>query len=354
MPALRATLIYWPNRNGNFGHVSIRVLGTNQDGEVKTFYISWAMGNDEHWDQKLHNIKPITFELPLIERDVDEFAKKYRASPYSKTNSPTYDDPYNFLTHNCSHSVLKMLYFAGYLKTDPVLSFGLRPAAVADLGFQIAFDHYQERMNLFKHLPEPAEKCDSLIGELIAALKTCRSYKLTRLLDNSTVDIDAALAALQKLKEEPFTTEIDILEKVIKMAAPLADFHGANRVFRAFIACFPQEVIYKASLKVTISELGTQTGETINEAKAELQRHVDAEISADNIDQYRNQSIQAINKVKKELEKNSLWSKAMDFCRSLILNVRNTLAEHFSLFKKPAAPEIVNATHSLLRSKRTR
>lgn len=116
-PNIRVRIFYWPNKNAQFGHIAIEVEDIDTK---KNEYISWAMGNSMIVDLSKHQIDPLILTADF-HGDYEDFVREYRETMYSKVPDKVYDKSgfseeyknykrqYNIVTHNCTHSVCKIL-----------------------------------------------------------------------------------------------------------------------------------------------------------------------------------------------------------------------------------------------------
>ena len=112
--AAHIELLYWDNKNLGFGHVATVVHGGGASAEP-LFYISYAMGNHYATDRDKHGKDPVRLQFPgRTPEQLAAFERWYTSSGYGDTESPSYGQDYNILTHNCAHAILEVLSAFGY------------------------------------------------------------------------------------------------------------------------------------------------------------------------------------------------------------------------------------------------
>lgn len=367
--SLTATISYWPNKNFNFGHVSIEVQGYHeQEKIIKTFYVSWARGNNPDYDEKYHGRSPLKITLPLNQAKIEDFEQKFKASPYYlsddlikfahevhttlpmktiKQKLAEYEQyclPYSFDTHNCAHSVLDVLHYAGYLEVAPPHIRRLKPYTLAEEVVRIGLQQYKKNIELAKEMKAP-EKFDRLCKELITALEGYKFFKLKNRIFTSTSYIDAAIKNLGEMK---YANETEFLQEIIKVAASYPQ-PAVKEIFHVLIDSFPEKLKYHVAIQLTVDELKIKEKELKGAELTELQdtRSTLEQFLVDSPkkskEQAKNNPLVTIKKAKTLLERSSLMSKIVEFCASILSRISVSKTEHFSLFnaKKRKSLEIL-------------
>lgn len=366
--SLTATISYWPNKNFNFGHVSIEVQGYDeQEKRVKTFYVSWARGNKPDYDVKYHGRNPLKITLPLNQTKIKDFEQNFKASPYylsddlikfaheERTTLPIkkikeklaqyaqYCSPYSYATNNCAHAVLEVLHYAGYLKAAPSHISRLKPYTLAEDVVRIGLEQYKKNIELAKEMKAP-EKFDRLYKELITALEGYKFFKLKNRIFTSTSYIDAAIKNLGEMR---YANETEFLQEIIKVAASYPQ-PAVKEIFHVLIDSFPDKLKYHVAIQLTVDELKIKEKELKGAELTELQdtRSTLEQFLVDSPkskEQAKNNPLVTIKKAKTLLERSSLMSKIVEFCVSILSRISVSKTEHFSLFnaKKRKSLEIL-------------
>lgn len=377
--SLVATISYWPNKNYNFGHISIEIKGYDEEEKrVKVFYVSWAMGNDPNADECYHERPPLKIILPLNQNKIEDFERDYKKSPYFLTEDviqlagkedtgladqksekklseyALYKAPYSFLDNNCAHAVLDILFFSGYLKTKPLHKPGLRPSAVATEIVCIGFEKYKENIELAKNM-KGEEKYEKLCKEIIIALEGYKFNKLQNLVFTSTSNINEAVIEIREIK---YSSETEFLQEIIKIAAHFSDAKVIE-IFYILIDSFPNEIRYKAGTHLAIVELQDQETQSkgtalteLKETRQTLEMLSGVTITPQNKKIVQTEALNMIKKAKILLNKNSIWSKLLDVSIAIMSRLDNRNSYQFSHFKTKKVQPFDIVTQSITKNRK--
>lgn len=103
------------------------------------YFFDWG-GSYDFEDNEWRRGEPICIEMPESDKSWIDFinAVENRVGYRWYNNNDYASQPYHLLKNNCAHSVLQILYLAGYISEQPVCSYALTPCSVAKQACKIA------------------------------------------------------------------------------------------------------------------------------------------------------------------------------------------------------------------------